>query len=303
MRILGFGRLAAGVAGLATVACLAGSALAGPADDPANWRKIDPENLLQITINGGTILIEMRPDFAPNHVERVKKIARAGHYDGLEFFRVVDKFMAQGGDVTAKYVLDPPPYGELKAEFHFRRKPASQPVQWLSNPDNGQTDWDRVGYYQGFIVAGKHDNAADFAEDGAVETFALHCQGVAAMARTSNPNSADMQYYLMRQARTGSGKLDNSYTVWGRALTGVDVIRKIKPCPDGSDCRMPPGEGDKTDKVRVVADLKPAERPTVYVQRTDGPEFAKALAAGQGSTYSTACDLPPVPVVVEMPRE
>jgi peptidylprolyl isomerase len=292
--------LAKAAVGVMAAACIAGAAIAAPADDPANWRKVDSENLLQITVNGGTILVEMRPDFAPGHVAQIKKIAKAGHYDGLPFFRVIDEFMAQGGDTYAKYQLYPKPYGDLKAEFTFKRKPATQPVQWLVNPDNGQTDWDRIGYYQGFLVAGKNDAVADLSADGAVQTFPIYCAGIAAMARADNPNSADTQYFLMRQNRAGPDALDASYTVWGRVLSGLDVVRGIKPGPKSSDGRMP--DGDKATKVQIVADIKSAaKRPTVYVQRTDGPEFAKALAAGQGVNYSTACDLPPVPVVVEMP--
>ena len=300
MRTSVISRLAAATFAVLAAASLAGAALAGPADDAANWRKVDPENLLQITVNGGTILVEMRPDFAPAHVAQIKKIARAGHYDGLPFFRVIDEFMAQGGDTYAKYQLYPKPYGDLKAEFTFKRKPATQPVQWLANPDDGKTDWDRIGYYQGFLVAGKNDAAADLAADGAVQTFPLYCAGIAAMARADNPNSADTQYFLMRQNRSGPDALDASYTVWGRALTGLDVIRGIKAGPKSADGRMP--DGDKATKVQVVADIKSAaKRPTIYVQRTDGPEFAKALAAGQGADYSKACELPPVPIVLEMP--
>ncbi|MEO1702156.1 MAG: peptidylprolyl isomerase [Pseudomonadota bacterium] len=47
----------------------------------------------------GTVVIEMRPDLAPQHVERIKELARAGEYDGVVFHRVIDGFMAQTGDV------------------------------------------------------------------------------------------------------------------------------------------------------------------------------------------------------------
>ncbi len=63
----------------ATMLAAAGSAwAAGPADDPANWRKVDPENLLQLTINGKDVLVELRPDVAPGHIAQIKKVTRAG---------------------------------------------------------------------------------------------------------------------------------------------------------------------------------------------------------------------------------
>lgn len=59
----------------------------------------DPENTLLVETTKGAIIIEMRPDLAPGHVERIKELARAGEYDGVVFHRVIDGFMAQTGDV------------------------------------------------------------------------------------------------------------------------------------------------------------------------------------------------------------
>ena len=60
----------------------------------------DPENTLLIETTKGPVVIEMRPDLAPNHVAHIKKLAREGLYDGVVFHRVIDGFMAQTGDHT-----------------------------------------------------------------------------------------------------------------------------------------------------------------------------------------------------------
>ncbi len=60
----------------------------------------DPENTLLIETTKGPVVIEMRPDLAPNHVAHIKKLAREGLYDGVVFHRVIDGFMAQTGDVA-----------------------------------------------------------------------------------------------------------------------------------------------------------------------------------------------------------
>lgn len=71
---------------------LAASAQAAPARDP--------ENTLYLQLKDGRVVIELRPDLAPNHVARIKQLAREGFYDGVVFHRVIEGFMAQTGDPT-----------------------------------------------------------------------------------------------------------------------------------------------------------------------------------------------------------
>ena len=58
----------------------------------------DPENTLYMDLPTGRVVIELRPDLAPNHVARIKELTREGFYDGILFHRVIPGFMAQGGD-------------------------------------------------------------------------------------------------------------------------------------------------------------------------------------------------------------
>ena len=60
----------------------------------------EPENTLIIETTKGPVTVELRPDLAPNHVARIKELARQGFYDGVVFHRVIDGFMAQTGDPT-----------------------------------------------------------------------------------------------------------------------------------------------------------------------------------------------------------
>lgn len=59
----------------------------------------NPENTLTIELKDGNVVIELYPDVAPKHVERIKKLVNQGKYDGVVFHRVIDGFMAQTGDV------------------------------------------------------------------------------------------------------------------------------------------------------------------------------------------------------------
>ncbi|MEM9223375.1 MAG: peptidylprolyl isomerase [Pseudomonadota bacterium] len=60
----------------------------------------DPENTLILELEDGPVVIELLPDVAPNHVDRIKSLAREGFYDGVVFHRVIPGFMAQTGDPT-----------------------------------------------------------------------------------------------------------------------------------------------------------------------------------------------------------
>ena len=71
----------------------------------------DPENTILMELKGGTVVIELMPDIAPGHSDRMKELARAGAYDNVCFHRVIDGFMAQTGDVSN---------GNMEKDFNLR---------------------------------------------------------------------------------------------------------------------------------------------------------------------------------------
>jgi peptidylprolyl isomerase len=77
----------------------------------------DPENTLIMTIEGGDVVINLRPDLAPGHVAHIKELVREGFYDGVVFHRVIAGFMAQGGDPTGTG-MGGSKKPNLKAEFN-----------------------------------------------------------------------------------------------------------------------------------------------------------------------------------------
>ena len=98
-------------------AAAAAEAPAAPAMTPAQYMG-NPEYMLNLDLStGGRVVIQLFPDVAPNHVERVKQLARAGFYDGVKFHRVIDGFMAQTGDPTATG-QGGSQLPDLKAEFN-----------------------------------------------------------------------------------------------------------------------------------------------------------------------------------------
>jgi peptidylprolyl isomerase len=151
----------------------------------------DPENTLVIETSKGPVVIELRPDLAPQHVERIKALAREGFYDGIVFHRVIDGFMAQTGC----------PQGRGTGSSKLPNLPA----EFNAEP---------------------------------------HVRGVCSMARSSNPNSANSQFFIVfDDARF----LDKQYTVWGKVIEGMDNVDKLAK-------GEPPKSPDKMVKVQVAAD-------------------------------------------------
>lgn len=83
---------------------------------PAQPSKAELENILYLDLKSGRVAIRLRPDLAPDHVARAKKLARKGFYDGLKFHRVIAGFMAQSGDPGGDGTGGSD-YPDLRAEF------------------------------------------------------------------------------------------------------------------------------------------------------------------------------------------
>jgi peptidylprolyl isomerase len=131
---------------------------------------------LTFTTETGDIVIKLRPDLAPGHVARITELANDGFYDGVIFHRVIDGFMAQGGDPTGT----------------------------------------------GMGGSDKSDLVAEF-------NALPHVRGVCSMARSSNPNSANSQFFICLD---DAGFLDRQYTAWGEVTSGmehVDALPKGEP--------------------------------------------------------------------------
>ena len=151
----------------------------------------DPENTLIMELETGPVTIRLRPDLAPGHVQRIKELAREGFYDGIVFHRVIDGFMAQGGDPTGR--------------------------------GSGGSE--------------KPDLKAEFSREP-------HVRGVCSMARTSDPNSANSQFFIVFDDATF---LDNQYTVWGEVVEGMEHVDAL---PKGE----PPRSPGRIVSMKVAAD-------------------------------------------------
>ena len=257
------------------------------AQDATDWRQVPAENLLVIDTTKGRILVEMAPEAAPLHVERMRVLARRSFFDGIVFHRVIEGFMAQTGDPLGTGEGQSP-YPDIKAEFTFRRGPET-PFASGAEPAGAA-----LGFLNSLPIQTQPTSLMATTADGRVHGWGTYCPGVAGMARDDAPDSANSQFFLMRQPYPA---LDKRYTVWGRVVSGLDVVRALKfsPNPDGNV-----SDPDRMTRVRVAGDLAEAERPTVRVQSTSSAPFralVETTRTARGADFSV-CDID-LPVQVD----
>ncbi|SDM01754.1 peptidylprolyl isomerase [Maricaulis salignorans] len=253
------------------------------------WRDLDPENTLYIETPHGRVVVELAPEFAPTHVERMKTLARAQFYDFLVWHRVLDGFMAQGGGSRA----NPNHRSELpsmNSEFTVRRGaelPVSELQDRMINRDANPRSA-RAGFWNGFPAGTQTLAAAALTGDGMINSWLLHCTGAAAMARTNDPNSAGSQFYI---TRGNAEHLNTIYTVWGRVRAGQEAVDALRLGTLGQDPGFVP---DTIDSMRVAADLPEAERTHVQVIDTESAAFTAYLDSlrNAAGALPDVCEIP-----------
>jgi peptidylprolyl isomerase len=164
---------------------------------PAFAQTADLENTIYLDLKQGRVVIKLLPEVAPKTVAQIKTLARQGFYDGTPFHRVIDGFMAQGGDPTG--------------------------------------------------TGGGGSKLPNVPLEASQRHFV---RGVCGMARTSDPNSGNSQFFIMFAP---APSLDGQYTIWGMVTEGMPFVDEIKRGVAGSGTVSGP---DRIIHMRVAADVK-----------------------------------------------
>jgi cyclophilin family peptidyl-prolyl cis-trans isomerase len=277
---------------------------AAPAPDvpPEAWRAVDSQNLVLIDTKYGQVAVELAPEFAPKHVERLRALIRAHFYDGLSFYRVIDNFVAQGGigEGTASTKDHPTEakdlekkWPALKAEFDR----ASAPAPVFTPLGNADLMAPEVGFEDGFPVARDPKDGRE---------WLIHCPGTFAFARDNDPDTATTEFYIV--IGQAPRRLDRDLTAFGRVLSGLQYLQKLeRGDPDvDSGVIADVAKRDPIVRMRIAADVPAAERPSFQVLRTESKSFADAVEARRHPTSPFYFRKPPpvldicgVPVMVK----
>lgn len=270
-----------------TTATPAPAVAAAPIPADAAWT-VAPENLLVIDTAKGRILVGLEPRLAPQSVERIRTLADRGFYDGLAWHRVMAGFMAQTGDPlgTGAGSSDLP---DVPGEFKFRR---GRDAGFVVLPDLGPGVLGIMGFVP---IVTQPDAQMMFNADGRTDANGLFCTGIAGMARNTDPNSANSQFFL---TLAESANLNGGYTPFGRVLAGQEVVAALKVGPEAANGRVT--DPDVMTRVRTAAAMPEAERPSLRVMDVANPAYAALIAerrTARGARF-TVCDaLPPAEVV------
>ena len=161
---------------------------------------IAQENIMILKLKDGDVKIELFPDVAPNHVNRIKELANSGKYDNVVFHRVIDGFMAQTGDVQ------------------------------FGKSDSNNFDLNRAGM-----------GGSDLPDLKQEFSGLPHDRGTLSMARSSDPNSANSQFFICFKP---APFLDRQYTVFGKVIEGMQHVDNIKRGDQNNN-----GAVDEPDKI------------------------------------------------------
>ena len=228
------------------------------ASKPAEWRALDPENTLYMDFPEGRVVIEMAPQFAPNHVANVKALSREGFFANGAVTRVQDNFVTQWAQAADP--ARPPKVGveKLNAEFTLPRVAIAN-FDVLPDPD---TYADEVGYINGMTAA-----------RDAASVWLTHCYGMVGVGRENDENSGggtELYVIIGHSPRN----LDRQLTMLGRVVQGMEIMSAFPRGTGDAGFYKTPAEYRRYADIKVAADVPVAQRTNLEVMRTDSASFA-----------------------------
>jgi len=233
------------------------------ASTAADWRALDPQNTLYLELATGRVVIELAPEFAPNHVANVLALSRGKYFDGLPIERSQDNYVVQWGDREGK---KPVGTAHRNVAAEFERPLRGLSLIRLPDPDTYAPE---VGFVDDFPVA---------ADPGSGRAWLVHCYGMVGAGRGNDVDSGGGTelYVVIGQAPR---HLDRNVTLLGRVMSGMELLSVM---PRGSG---PLGFYERPEQfvplksLRVAADVPAAQRTNLEVLRTDTPTFLAYLEA------------------------
>ena len=241
----------------------------------SDWRAIDPENLLVIDlVDGGRVVIELAPAFAPVHVANMRRFARAGWWNNATIYRVQDNYVAQWGNGDAATTLPAGVVAQPPAEYE--RPLAGLNIRPLGYPDSYAP---MVGHVDGWPVA--YDPRRRMA-------WLTHCYASVGVGRDLAPstgNGGELYAVIGHAPR----HLDRNIASVGRVIEGMALL-SARPRGTGNLGFYQTDHGEVPIPIRaarLAADMPEAERPRYEAMRSDTQTFSAFVRgrANRGGSF------------------
>lgn len=229
----------------------------------AAWAAVPAEDLLVIDFDTQQrVVIALAPVFAPVHVANIRRLARAGWFDGITVNRVQDNYVTQWGDATERKVLPPAVVASPPAEY--ARPAAGLDVRAMPYRDAYAP---RVGHAGGWAVA----------EEGRT-AWLPHCYGMVGAGRNLAPDTGTgAELYAV--IGHGPRHLDRNIAVVGRVLSGMEALSALPRGTEALGFYKAGAARPAIVSARLAADMPAADRPAFEIMRGDAPSFAAWLHA------------------------
>jgi len=239
------------------------------ASKPSDWRPLRAENTLYLDLPAGRVIIELAPDFAPNHVANIKALAIEKYWDGLAIVRVQDNYVVQWADPNAgkpdKKRKIKNAKETLPAEFDFKQSPAI-PFKKLPDKDVYAPE---TGFTFGFPV-GRDPKQG--------KMWMLHCYGTVGVGRdvAADSGGGPELYAVIGQAPR---HLDRNTTLVGRVIDGMEFLSSLPRGHGALGFYEKPEQQIPIKGLHLASDLPEKERVNYEVLRTDTPLWEKLIQA------------------------
>ena len=233
------------------------------ATSPASaWKTIPADDLMVMDLaNGGRVVVQLAPAFAPVHVANIKALARGKYWDGATVYRVQDNYVAQWGlnesdKPWPKGVTPKPPAEYTRALKGLKITPLGSPDPYAPG----------AGFAEGWPVA--YDAKAGWAD-------LTHCYGSVGVGRDLSPDTGTggELYAVIGQ---GPRQLDRNIALVGRVIDGIDRLSTLPRGTEALGFYKDKAQYVPIASIRLASDMG-ADAPAYEVMDTASPTFARYL--------------------------
>ena len=230
---------------------------------PSAWRTIPADDLLIIELkNGGRVVIQLAPAFAPVHVANIKALARGQWWDGAAIYRVQDNYVAQWGNNESERPLPQGVVAKPPAEYTRRLKGLNVRPLGYADPYAPA-----AGYALGWPVA--YSPRAGWAN-------LAHCYGSVGVGRDLSPDTGTGGE-LYAAIGHGPRHLDRNIAVVGRVIEGIDRLSSLPRGTGDLGFYKERSQDVPIARARLASQLSAAERPSFQYMNTRSATFAEYL--------------------------